>query len=505
MSQVAEPAPAADASAAGAKPASAGAPDGAVALHATITGVEGRVQVRSGDDAKWQKAQVGMVVDQGAEFRTGPASAVRVQIPPGQTVTLDRLGTFKLLTALQEGNLVTTRVGMPYGRTRYDVEAAGVQHRSELVTPSSTLAVRSTRVSVYDQVPYPPMATSLTGRAVYSTAGRQVPVGNTGQGRTNVTIDSESPADLSLARSFVDPRSPFGRPDADRRVLAHLPSNGDLLLANRQSGLQPAGGVAADPALQPIFAGQGRFNIALQWGGQGDFDLFVLGRDAMGQAYTLGNPAYPGSVFQDIGLLFPGRGQTAVTTPASPDGGRIAYDRRTPRGRGIEVASWGAGNTAVPQQGFTIAIVYYDRRGADAGYPQRSDFRLDAFLDGRRLPVLVNYDEVARGTATELRYGPTYLGKASLVESEQVVFVPADKRQGDVRLSAVDLQPGAADLDGNPLGDINAGVEPGRGTVRLTARPPGKSGRTMAARAVAPKAAAKGAPVSAGRRGGSGK
>src|SRR6185437_13162042 len=61
-------------------------------LTATITGVEGLAQVREGEDQKWQPAKVGMVVGQGATFRTGPRSAIQFQIPPDQIVTLDRLG-----------------------------------------------------------------------------------------------------------------------------------------------------------------------------------------------------------------------------------------------------------------------------------------------------------------------------------------------------------------------------------------------------------------------------
>jgi len=111
-------------------------------LTITVTGVEGLVQVRDSADKPWQKATVGMNVTEGAEFRTGPKSAVRVLIPPDQTITLDRLGVCKLMQAIQQGSTVKTKVGMPYGRTRYDIEEAGIEHQSELVSPSSTLGIR---------------------------------------------------------------------------------------------------------------------------------------------------------------------------------------------------------------------------------------------------------------------------------------------------------------------------------------------------------------------------
>src|SRR5438045_9342050 len=94
-------------------------PAAATVLTATITAIEGIVQVRQNEDAPWQKAVVGMKLSEGAEFRTGPHSAVRFEIPPDQTVTLDRLGTVKLIEAIQKQDTVKTDLGMKYGRARY--------------------------------------------------------------------------------------------------------------------------------------------------------------------------------------------------------------------------------------------------------------------------------------------------------------------------------------------------------------------------------------------------
>ncbi|MCE9589011.1 MAG: hypothetical protein K8S99_00625, partial [Planctomycetes bacterium] len=114
------------------------APDAkATALTATVTGVEGKVQVRDGEDQPWKPVVVGMVVSQGAEFRTGPRSAVRFVIPPDQTITLDRLGIVKVLQAVRESGRVKTDVGMKYGRTRYDIEGAGIDHSSTIRSPSA--------------------------------------------------------------------------------------------------------------------------------------------------------------------------------------------------------------------------------------------------------------------------------------------------------------------------------------------------------------------------------
>jgi hypothetical protein len=403
----------------------------------TVTGVVGNVQVREGSDKPWQKAVVGMAVTEGAEFRTGPRSAVRVLIPPDQTISLDRLGVVKLMQAMKDGNVVKTKVGMPYGRTRYDIEEAGIEHQSELVSPSSTLAIRGTKVSIYDQPPFAPSAVSLTGRALYTSAKRQIAFGGKGQGKTNVDSQNDSPGQVSLLQTFVDPNSHFGRPDADQKLINQLQAKGDIVLNNGTLALA-FGPAVTDKQLADLIQSQGRFDISLRWFGPGDFDLFVLTNDIKtGQPYTLGNPSYVGSVFKDIGLFSSDQGFNPVTLAKTPDGGRIKFDQVAFGGGGIELASW---NTPVPQVGYTVAIVYYDHRDVNKNYPIRQMFRVDAFLDGKSVPVLTNFDELVKGTATELKFGPTYTGTASLIESEKILPVQdTSKLRGDVRLTAVDL------------------------------------------------------------------
>jgi len=164
-------------------PAPAPAPDGIAALKVTIEAVTGNVQVRGNEDQPWQAAKVGMVVDQGAEFRTGPRSSVRCSIPPDQSFTLDRLGTMKVLQALRDGNKLKTDMVMKYGRTKYSVEAAGLEHEGTIASPSGTLAVRGTVVALYDQPPFVPQAISYTGPARFRDAHRQVNVGSKGGGK----------------------------------------------------------------------------------------------------------------------------------------------------------------------------------------------------------------------------------------------------------------------------------------------------------------------------------
>ena len=81
-------------------------------LRVVIIAVQGMVQVRSAEDQPWQKADVGMELGTGAEFRTGPRSSVTFKIPPDQTISLDRLGTIKVLQAIRASGKFKTDVGM---------------------------------------------------------------------------------------------------------------------------------------------------------------------------------------------------------------------------------------------------------------------------------------------------------------------------------------------------------------------------------------------------------
>lgn len=164
-------------------------------LRVFVTAVQGeQAEFRRGPDSPWEKARVGLVLDENAEFRTGDKSSIRFNIPPGQTFTLDRLGTVRVVEAVQTGNRVRTQVAMEQGRVRLDVNEtapgsraqiervdadaariaeSGIVHDTTIRSPNSALAVRGTRVSLFDQPPYAPRAVSLTGRAEYLNTRRQ--------------------------------------------------------------------------------------------------------------------------------------------------------------------------------------------------------------------------------------------------------------------------------------------------------------------------------------------
>src|SRR5262245_24071872 len=159
---------------------------GVESLKVTITGVQGTVQVRTAEDQPWQRAKEGVELNENAEFRTSLRSSVQITIPPDQTITLDRLGTIKVVQAVNDSGKLKTKIGMKYGRTRYDIESAGQEHEASISSPSSTLAIRGTKVSLTDQRPFNAVAVSLTGRAQFSDAKKKVAFGNKGAGKLKV-------------------------------------------------------------------------------------------------------------------------------------------------------------------------------------------------------------------------------------------------------------------------------------------------------------------------------
>ncbi|MBI1368832.1 MAG: hypothetical protein GC162_09295 [Planctomycetes bacterium] len=150
--------PAAEAPAAE-KPADAAAP--VQDLATVVTFVNGLVQVRQAEDQPWVKAEVGMKLAAGAEFRTGPRSQVQFKVGDTQIVSLDRLGTIKVIDAIKQGGKVETDLGLKYGRSELKVDAGGgLEHESKIYAPGTTLAVRGSAGA---------MDTNAWGTVVYCT------------------------------------------------------------------------------------------------------------------------------------------------------------------------------------------------------------------------------------------------------------------------------------------------------------------------------------------------
>lgn len=267
---------------------------GAEPMKVVITGVQGIVQVRANEQAVWAKATQGMELGPGVEFRTGPRSAVRLLIPPDQTITLDRLGTIKVLTALRlADNKVKTDLGMKYGRTRYDIEKAGIEYESKIYSPSATLAVRGSMVGMEDTA-LGTTAWSLQERVSVQPKGKPHAVALGGTRPADFDTETDSAAETATVESVVDPGGGFAaRTEAEAEIIQSynttISTAGDEPRAIRtqekiedQAGLSP-----------------GTLDVLLEWVGMGDLDLFLI--DPFGKAVSSFRGAVQGSVTQANG------------------------------------------------------------------------------------------------------------------------------------------------------------------------------------------------------------
>ena len=192
-----------------------------------IASIKGLVQMRATPDEKWAAVAVGQEIKEGAELRTGLKSIVVFTIGDDQTITLDRLGSIQILRANFASGKLFTDLGMKYGRTRFDIEAADREHDAKVRSPSSVLAIRGTDVVLYDQAPFAPEAISLTGRAVFRDAKKQTTVGSKNGKKAKLNSNADTPANYARDNSIVDPRGQFaGRSGNDNLILLSLNATG---------------------------------------------------------------------------------------------------------------------------------------------------------------------------------------------------------------------------------------------------------------------------------------
>lgn len=327
-------------------------------LKVKVTGVEGLVQVREAEDQPWKKATEGMEVGEDAEFRTGPKSAVRFTIPPDQTITLDRLGTVKVLRAIEQNGKITTNLGMKYGRTRYDIEAAGREHEASIASPSSTLAIRGTKVSLTDQRPFPAQAVSLTGRAEFRDFKKRTFFGNKNAGTTVVNTETASAASNALTQSVVDPSIALARSRSETALVNNLLSQGATTTLDFERGIRVVTGGShpmTDKTLIPNLPGT--LNFVLRWDISADLNLTVI-EPGNGKGHTV----YPLAGYNNI-----------------KSGGSIAFDHRGGSQGGIEIVSWPA--SAFPDGRYSVGAQWMNG-------PASVPATLDVYLNGQHVPIL---------------------------------------------------------------------------------------------------------------------
>jgi hypothetical protein len=297
-----------------------------------------------------------MQVGENAEFRTGPRSAVRFVIPPDHTITLDRLGTVKVLQAINDNGVIRTNMGMKYGRTRYSIEAAGQEHESSIVSPSNTLSVRGTDFSSFDQRPFPAMGVRLRGGQMeFRDRKKRVVIGQN-RGKTKIDVNSPNAASLALAEAVVDPGARLARTPAEDKLVATLLSSGATVGFDYDKGIRVVrGGVPpTDEQLIPTLPGV--LNFVARWPSNSDLN-FSTGTP--GGVNDAGETIYP------IGTL-----------STNSSGGRTAFDHRGGPNGGIEVIFF---PTMPPDGLYGLGLTLISGPETTA--------QVDAFRNGQRIDI----------------------------------------------------------------------------------------------------------------------
>ena len=237
-------------------------------------------------------------------------------IPPDQTFTLDRLGTVRVDEAAQHGNKITTDLIMKYGRTRYDIEAAGLEHEASIVSPSSTLAVRGTQVSLYDQPPFRPEAISFTGRAAFTYHKSTIPVGQKKGSFAHVLAGADGASETAVDESTVDPKYGPALTATDAALISTEVARGAVLSYDPIANIPVITG--GRPSYNSELPGNlpGTLDFVLRWTGDADLNIEV-GVDKgdpltnISEGFQQGEFLYPGYGFQN-----------------SASGGHIPFDDR---------------------------------------------------------------------------------------------------------------------------------------------------------------------------------
>jgi hypothetical protein len=378
-----------DASSAVPAPGAAVAPGAAKKLNIIITGVEGdSAEVRKSEADPWGRARVGMVVHDAAEFRTGAKSAIRFIIPPDQTFSLDSQGSIKVLDAIGTDKKVKTDVGLVRGRMRYDVakiadtgapvriEQAGIEHDATIRSPNSALALRGTKVSLFDQPGFDPEAISLTGAAIYiNTRGQRIPFGGTRRAEV-------SGARTSAAQQASDRTSAIQSPELSFQDF----QNRETSILIQRGGLVYGDVVVGDLHLSDFHNHlPGALDFVLQWGPTAqsrinDLNLGVFSPlNSASKPDFVANPPYYYSLAPTDPANISLRAKLYPMT--SPSGGSISKNSVGPYG--LELASWPAKYPVG-----TYNIVVYDL--VDSTSPPKTQtnpvtYTIEVFLNGRQV------------------------------------------------------------------------------------------------------------------------
>jgi hypothetical protein len=117
-------------------------------LSAVILSVKGRVQWKPADKPKWTVAKVNEKLLPGAMVRTGRKASLGLRVGKNATVIVAANSRLALPQILKDGQTLRTAITLTRGRADFKVDEVGLTNDFTVVTPSSTLSVRGTTLTI---------------------------------------------------------------------------------------------------------------------------------------------------------------------------------------------------------------------------------------------------------------------------------------------------------------------------------------------------------------------
>lgn len=113
-------------------------------LTARVTEVTGKAQRRKSPEGPWLDLAVGDQVFEGDWVRTAFRSRVVLQVGTNATMMIDGLTQVQIPSMLQVSGRVRlrSRITLPHGRVDFKVNGVGPTNDFEVLTPTTTIAVR---------------------------------------------------------------------------------------------------------------------------------------------------------------------------------------------------------------------------------------------------------------------------------------------------------------------------------------------------------------------------
>lgn len=208
-------------------------------LAAVIVAVKGRVQYRTSETAEWQLAEAGKIIPAGGAVRTGVRSAIQLRISEEQVIVVDRLGDVQLNEVFRENGINKTRLGLSYGRLKFEVNSTKFANDVEIKARDATLAVIGTDGAMEVTGGHPTLAYGAPenrGRILVEYGD-----GDTAEIKDNskTNANTTDPAQNWDDDAFVDGGDSDSRDDGETSAAGRVAGGGGLVSGFLNDGFDP--------------------------------------------------------------------------------------------------------------------------------------------------------------------------------------------------------------------------------------------------------------------------